>query len=584
MVFINDDTINEIRNNTDIVEVISNYVPLTKKGKNYFGVCPFHDDHSPSMSVDPVKQIYKCFSCGAGGNVFTFVMNYENIEFVPAVKLLGSRLGINISGIKDSSKVNNKEYNAYEIAAKYYQNNIYTSLGKKAIDYLEQRKIDKETIKKFGIGLALKDNKLTSMLIQKGYSINELINLGLSNDNNTDFFLNRIIFPIHNLNGKVVAFSGRIYNTSSENKYVNTKETSIFKKGSILYNYHNAKSTLKKNDYIIVMEGFLDVIRASTIGINNCVATLGTAITKEHINLLKKISDNIILCFDGDAAGEKATITCIQMLSEIGISPKIIRLKENLDPDEYILKYGSSAFESQIKNPLSVTDFNLTILKNGKNLTEIDDIAKYINEVLKALVKEEDLIKVDIILNKLSKEYNITYNSLNEKYQSLLKQNVKVKKEEVKQEIKKEQRPKQHIIACKSLIYYMLKYDEVINMVENRVSYMPDAKYRNLSNEIIYYYHKYGTLKEADFYTHLINNNPKLLETMQEIEILNINEQYSQEAIDDYILAITKANLKEREKNLKNKIDEEVDIMKKAEIANSKFNIKINGGIYDRRN
>ena len=132
MAFINDDTINEIRNNTDIVEVISNYVPLTKKGKNYFGVCPFHDDHSPSMSVDPVKQIYKCFSCGAGGNVFTFVMNYENIEFVQAVKLLGSRLGINISGIKDSSKVNNKEYNAYEIAAKYYQNNIYTSLGKKA--------------------------------------------------------------------------------------------------------------------------------------------------------------------------------------------------------------------------------------------------------------------------------------------------------------------------------------------------------------------------------------------------------------------------------------------------------------------
>lgn len=582
MSIISEELINEIRINTDIVEIISNYVPLTKKGKNYFGICPFHDDHSPSMSVDPNKQIYKCFSCGAGGNVFTFLMNYENISFVEAVKLLGSKAGINITSIKDSNKTSAKEYQAYDIASKYYQNNIYTTLGKRAQQYLTDRKIDKETIKKFGIGLALKDNKLTNMLIQKGYSINELINLGLANDNSTDFFLNRIIFPIWDLSGKVVAFSGRIYNTESESKYINTKETIIFKKGNTLYNYHNAKSILKKNDYVIVMEGFLDVIRASTIGINNCVATLGTAVTKEHINLLRKISDNIILCFDGDDAGQKATITCIEMLSQVGVTPKIIRLKENLDPDEYILKYGKESFIAQIENPISVTDFNLSLLKNGKNLKEVDDIAKYINEVIKELVKEEDDIKVEIILNKLSQEYHISYDSLKDKYTSLLSKKQLVSKPQ--QELVNKVNAKQHIIACKSLIYYMLRFDEVINMVENRVSYMPEAKYRNLSNEIIYYYHKYGTLKEADFYTHLINNNKSLLATMQEIEILDLNEQFNQEEIDDYILAITKANIKERKKSLKNKIEEEVDIIKKAQLADSKFNIKISGGNYDRRN
>lgn len=582
MSIISEELINEIRINTDIVEIISNYVPLTKKGKNYFGICPFHDDHSPSMSVDPNKQIYKCFSCGAGGNVFTFLMNYENISFVEAVKLLGSKAGINITSIKDSNKTSAKEYQAYDIASKYYQNNIYTTLGKRAQQYLTDRKIDKETIKKFGIGLALKDNKLTNMLIQKGYSINELINLGLANDNSTDFFLNRIIFPIWDLSGKVVAFSGRIYNTESESKYINTKETIIFKKGNTLYNYHNAKSILKKNDYVIVMEGFLDVIRASTIGINNCVATLGTAVTKEHINLLRKISDNIILCFDGDDAGQKATITCIEMLSQVGVTPKIIRLKENLDPDEYILKYGKESFIAQIENPISVTDFNLSLLKNGKNLKEVDDIAKYINEVIKELVKEEDDIKVEIILNKLSQEYHISYDSLKDKYTSLLSKKQLVSKPQ--QELVNKVNAKQHIIACKSLIYYMLRFDEVINMVENRISYMPEAKYRNLSNEIIYYYHKYGTLKEADFYTHLINNNKSLLATMQEIEILDLNEQFNQEEIDDYILAITKANIKERKKSLKNKIEEEVDIIKKAQLADSKFNIKISGGNYDRRN
>ncbi len=576
---ISDELIKEIRSNTDIVELIRDYnIPLIKKGKNLFGVCPFHDDHSPSMSVDPTKQIYKCFSCGAGGNVYTFVMEYENVSFTEAVRLLGTKLGYNLDNvIKQNSLVNNKEYIPYEIAHKYYQNNLYTKLGENAINYLSKRNIDNETIKKFGIGLALNESKLTKMLISKKYSITDLVKLGLTTENGADFFLNRIIFPIWDISGRVVAFSGRIYNTTSSSKYVNTKETPIFKKGNLLYNYHNAKMNLKKSEYIIVMEGFMDVIRASTIGITNAVATLGTAVTKEQISLIKKISDNVILMFDGDKAGEKATLSCIPLLEDANIIPKIVRLPYDLDPDEYILKYGEQSFKNYIENPLSLTDFKLLMLKESKNLNEIDDVATYLNEAIEELVKEKDSIKVDLILNKLSKEFNANYNSLKDNY-NILK--TKYEKESdlknklvTKINIPKTSKIKQYTIAEKSLIYYMIKYNEVITMVENRVAYMPDNDYRNLSNEIIYYYHKFGKIIEADFYTHLIENNKKAYTALKEINTQDLPETYTIEAIDDYIMCIKKANIKQSHINIKNKLQEEKDVIEKAKIANKKFSL-----------
>ena len=340
----------EIRNKIDIVEIISNYVPLTQRGKNYFGVCPFHDDHSPSMSVSKEKQIYTCFSCGATGNVFTFVSNYEHINFYDAVKILGNKIGYNLGTSIINKNKEDKSLEVYDLACKFYQNNLNTMLGKNAIEYLEKRKIDKETIKKFKIGLSIAKTSVTDYLLNKQFSLKELISLGISNDNGTDLFINRIMFPLYDLQGNVVAFSGRIYNTKDSSKYVNTKETKIFKKGNLLYNYHQAKDVLKKSESIIVMEGFMDVIRASTIGINNCVATMGTAFTKQHANLLRKMTDNIILCFDGDSAGEEATTSAIEVLKELDITPKIIRLEENLDPDEYILKYGMFIFPLYQKN------------------------------------------------------------------------------------------------------------------------------------------------------------------------------------------------------------------------------------------
>ena len=271
---ITNEMINEIRNKVDIVEVISKYIPLTQRGKNYFGVCPFHDDHSPSMSVSKEKQIFTCFSCGATGNVFTFVSDYEHIGFYDAVRLLGNQVGYNLGNAQATKNKNAEAYEIYDQACKFYQNSLNTSLGKNANEYLENRQIDKESIKKFKIGLSMSKTSLTDYLISKGFSLNKLIELGISNTNGTDLFTNRIMFPLYDLEGNVVAFSGRRYNTNEGSKYINTKETSIFKKGNILYNYHNAKEMLKKNNSIIVMEGFMDVIRANTIAIQKGDAKL----------------------------------------------------------------------------------------------------------------------------------------------------------------------------------------------------------------------------------------------------------------------------------------------------------------------
>lgn len=573
MAYISNELINEIQNRCDIVEVISKYVQLTKRGKNYFGLCPFHDDHNASMSVSPDKQIYKCFSCGESGNVFTFISKYNNISFHEAVILLGSEKGYNIEDNTNSIVQDKytKDYEIYDYACKIYQNNLYTSSGKSATQYLTNRKIDKDTIKKFKIGLSLNKSMITDYLVNKNYDINRLISLGLSNNYNQDKFLNRIMFPLFDLKGRVVAFSGRIYNTRSDSKYINTMETDIFKKGNLLYNYHNAKENLKKSDYVIVMEGFMDVIRASTVGINNCVATMGTAFTKEHINLLKKITDNIILCFDGDKAGEDATISSLKMLESEGITPRIIRLPENLDPDEYILKYGSNSFKYQIENTITPIEFKMQILKSNKNLTDLTDISKYIDEAINELIKVNDDVIVELTLKKLSTNYNISYDTLKNKYNNYLQN----KKEVVKYNelVIKKEKISQVEIAEYHLIYYMLMDYKVIEEVSNKVIYFPDDLIRHLYNEIADFYNKYNITNISSFISYISKNN-ELLSTLNKVISYIDKEEYTMEEINDYIKVVNNYLKKDRIKSLENDLRNEIDPIKKAEILNKIMEIK----------
>lgn len=565
MAYISNEIINEIRNKTDIVDVVSRYVNLTKKGKNYIGVCPFHDDHSPSMSVSPEKQIFTCFSCGATGNVFTFVSDFEKISFSDAVRLLGEKAGISIGNNTYIGNSKRDEYfDIYDSANKFYQNSLFTNLGKNAIQYLKNRNIDRDTIKKFGIGLSVQKLSLTDYLKNKNYSIDKLIDVGLTNDNGNDIFINRIMFPIYDLAGNPVAFSGRIYNTKDTSKYINTKETDKFKKGKILYNYHIAKEHLKKNDSVIIMEGQMDVIRASTIGVNNCIATMGTALTRDHKSIIKNMTNNVILCFDGDSAGEKATISAIELLEDTGIDIKIVRLPNDMDPDEYIIKEGKDSFLYQISNATNLIDYKMELLKKNKDFGNIKDISSYVNSALKELVYEKDDIVVELNLKKLATSFDIDYDNLVNKYEKLKNDNNN-KDSYVKVNKPKKVYNRYGQAEC-YLIYYMLKDDRVINMVEKRIGYFPDKNIRELSNEIIYYFHKYGIINIADFISYISSRN-EILNTLKEILAMNIKEDFLIDEIEDYIFVINEYHKEVKINDLNKKLKEEKDPLKQAKIS-----------------
>lgn len=565
MAYISNEIINEIRNKTDIVDVVSRYVNLTKKGKNYIGVCPFHDDHSPSMSVSPEKQIFTCFSCGATGNVFTFVSDFEKISFSDAVRLLGEKAGISIGNNTYIGNSKRDEYfDIYDNANKFYQNSLFTNLGKNAIQYLKNRNIDRDTIKKFGIGLSVQKLSLTDYLKNKNYSIDKLIDVGLTNDNGNDIFINRIMFPIYDLAGNPVAFSGRIYNTKDTSKYINTKETDKFKKGKILYNYHIAKEHLKKNDSVIIMEGQMDVIRASTIGVNNCIATMGTALTRDHKSIIKNMTNNVILCFDGDSAGEKATISAIELLEDTGIDIKIVRLPNDMDPDEYIIKEGKDSFLYQISNATNLIDYKMELLKKNKDFGNIKDISSYVNSALKELVYEKDDIVVELNLKKLATSFDIDYDNLVNKYEKLKNDNNN-KDSYVKVNKPKKVYNRYGQAEC-YLIYYMLKDDRVINMVEKRIGYFPDKNIRKLSNEIIYYFHKYGIINVADFISYISSRN-EILNTLKEILAMNIKEDFLIDEIEDYIFVINEYHKEVKINDLNKKLKEEKDPLKQAKIS-----------------
>ena len=575
---VSQEIINEIRSSTDIVDVISSYLPLTQKGKNYFGVCPFHDDNNPSMSVSKDKQIFKCFSCGASGNVFKFIQDYENISFMEALKKCadasGITLSVNIKSKNDSFSKYKDLYDIYDVASKFYQNNINTVSAKEAKNYLINRKLDENVIKEFGIGLSLKNrDMLTKLLLNKKYNEKDLIRSGLvvENENRlTDIYYDRIMFPLEDLTGKVVGFSGRLYNGEKNFKYINTKETEIFKKGEILYNYSRAKESARQKGYVIVMEGFMDVIRAYTIGIKNVVATMGTAVTKNQAMTIKKMAKEVFLCFDGDEAGAKATSSCSDELMKIGVNPKIIRLEENLDPDEYIQKYGKERFLSKIENPMNLMDFKMSYLKKDKNINSSEDLANYVNNVIKELEKIDDEVLKEITLKKVSLEANLDIEFLKERLNQVEKIDNK-KVEEIK--VKKTKKDK-YEKAQENLIYYMLESKEVIKLYNKKITYMPNDKFRFLAREISLYYKENNNFNVADFMTSIINST-ETYNTLSYILSLDLKEGYTEEEINDYINVIKEYNINYQIKRLKEKMKNITDPIKQSEIAEEIIKLKI---------
>ena len=561
-----------IQRKANIVDIIRDYVPLTQRGKNYFGICPFHDDHNPSMSVSPEKGVYKCFVCGNAGNVFNFVMEYEKVSFYEAVKIVADKIGVSID-ISTSKKENTKKsplYDIYNIAYKFYQNNLNTVYGKDAKKYLLNRKIDEDVIKNFNIGLSLSDSELCNALKAKGFKDDDIVSSGVASQNGNniyDIYKNRIMFPLYDLEGNVVGFSGRIYNQKSESKYINTKETEIFKKGELLYNYHIAKKEARKEKNIIVVEGFMDVIRLSTIGIVNVVATMGTAVTKYQLNLIQKLAPNITLMFDGDKAGEKATNAFIELANGNDSNIKVVRLEDNLDPDEYILTKGKDKMIYNLSHAQSVYDYKLSSYKENIDFNDSKEVSNYINVMIKEFEKIDDDIVREIEIKKLSESTNVSYDLIKSKLKEKEKKviithkpkNIKINKYEK---------------ASKYILYRMINDNNMILYYFNNLSYLPNDTERKLASEIVLFYKKFNSFNLSDFIIYL-EDKKELINLVIDISDLKYTEDELNDNIDNYFDVIKESLYNNQIKKLTSELKNESNSVKKIEIAQKIVDLKM---------
>ena len=563
---ISDEKINEIRNSADIVSIISDYIPLKLHGKNYFGICPFHDDHSPSMSVSPDRQLFKCFVCNKGGNVFTFIKDYENISYIEAVKRVADKIGIPLSIDTYSNKSTkfNHEYEIMDYATKIFQNNLYSKEGSKAREYLKERNITENIIKDFKIGLALENRTHLRDSLKNKYDINELDELGLITKdgiNSYDKFYNRIMIPLTNEDNKVVGYTGRIYNGETDTaKYVNTMETKIYKKGHILFNYYNAKPFIREEKKAIIVEGNMDAIRMYSSGVKNVLALMGTVITDDQINMLKKLRVPIILMLDNDNAGSLATINVGDVLIKNELQVLVVRLEGAKDPDEYIVKYGIDKFNETIKNAMNYFDYKMIYLKQNKNLNNTEELVSYVKDVLK-MVKDEDNLTKEITLQKLSKEYGLDYDVLKGEVEF---KEEKVQKKEIK-EIPIKEKKDTYKLCVDKIFYYMMNDSKYVSIFNNRLGYLKNKEERYLIGEIEHFIKIYGKINLADFITYA-ENDDKIRDFVNIISSSVYEDELSEQTFIEYINRIKTILNKEEIDNIKKELRNTIYAKKQEEL------------------
>ncbi|QNU65424.1 DNA primase [Ruminiclostridium herbifermentans] len=419
--FFPEDLIEEIRVNNDIVDVISEYVKLEKKGKNYFGRCPFHNEKTGSFSVEPVKQIFHCFGCGKGGNVIHFIMAIENLDFIEAIKLLADRARIQLpetnNGVRDDEKAKlKKELLQINIeAARFFHNNLINEKNVLPIQYLAKRKIERQTIIKFGLGFAEdKYDSLYKHLKSLGFSDTSIFASGLvivkeETKKVYDRFRGRIMFPIFDIRGNVIAFGGRVLD-SSQPKYMNSPETAVYQKGKHLYAMNFAKGSCAKK--IILAEGYMDVISLHQRGILNVVAPLGTALTENQSKLLKKYTEEIILSFDSDSAGQAAALRSLDLLNDIGCNAKVLTIPDGKDPDEFINAHGVNEFLRLVDKAKTLLDFKLEILDNKIDTSTNEGKVKFIDKAVLILDKIDNNVERELYVKKLSKDFGVSEQSI----------------------------------------------------------------------------------------------------------------------------------------------------------------------------
>ncbi len=514
-----EEVIEEVRMKNDIVDVISGYVKLQKKGSNYFGLCPFHNEKSPSFSVSPAKQMYYCFGCGAGGNVLTFIMEYENYSFSEALKVLADRSGVKLPVAEYSKEAREQEdlrstlLEVNKLAASYFYYQLKKPQGEAGYRYLRDRQLSDETITRFGLGYSNKtSDDLYRYLKGKGYDDSLLKQSGLvtiEERGTYDKFWNRVMFPIMDVNNRVIGFGGRVMG-AGEPKYLNSPETKLFDKSRNLYGLNYAR--LSREKYILICEGYMDVIAMHQAGFTNAVASLGTAFTTQHAQLLKRYTDKVVLTYDSDGAGVKAALRAIPILKEAGISIRVLNMEPYKDPDEFIKNLGAEEFRQRIDEARNSFLFEIDVLKKNYKMDDPEQKTEFYNQVARKLLEFPEALERENYLEAVSREYFINYEDLKRLVNRLgasLGPSVSAQREEegsLKSQRKKEKedgvKQSQRLLLT-WLIENPLLFDKIKGVIT------PDDFIEELYHKVarmVFDGHAAGTLNPAEILNHFIDD------------------------------------------------------------------------------
>ncbi|AMX82864.1 DNA primase [Geobacillus subterraneus] len=587
-----EETIEAIRRSIDIVGVIGEYVQLKKQGRNYFGLCPFHGEKTPSFSVSPEKQIFHCFGCGAGGNAFTFLMDIEGIPFVEAAKRLAAKAGIDLSAYQlnihghDDGKTGEAKAmtEAHALLKRFYHYLlVYTKEGQAALDFLQARGWTKETIDRFEIGYAPDAPDAAAKLLEShSFSLPMMEKAGLvtkkEDGRYVDRFRNRIMFPIHDHRGETVGFSGRLLG-DGQPKYVNSPETPIFRKGMLLYHFHEARVPIRKRQEALLVEGFADVISAVQAGIDYAVATMGTSLTEEQARILRRHAETVTICYDGDSAGTEAAWRAAEQLSALGCRVKVASIPNGLDPDEYIRVHGKERFAGEIAAAQPLMAFKMTHLRRGKNLQHEGDQLRYIEEVLREIGKLPSPVEKDYYVRQLAEEFSLSLSALNEQLSRCERETSMPRKTAAGGKVSRPTLAKKLLPAFHNaerlLLAHMMRSRDVALIVQERVGGRFNIEEHRALAAYIYAFYEEG--HEADLGALMFRLPGELQPLASELSLLLVADEVSEQELGDYMKHVLNhpkwLMLKEKEQE-KTEAERRKDFLTAARIAKEMIEMK----------
>jgi DNA primase len=573
--------IEKVRTSVDIVDIISEYVQLKKQGRNYFGLCPFHNEKSPSFSVSPDKQIFHCFGCGIGGNVYTFMMEIEGYNFPEAVSHLGEKAGVSVPRFETQNNQHQdlveRLYHGMDLLTKFYHYLLTsTPYGTTAMEYLTKRGFTKETIDYFQIGYAPSSwETATHFLEKRGVQLKDFIDIGMFSTRDFDGkvfdrFRHRVMFPIKDMKGKTVAFAGRVLDDQKP-KYLNSPESNIFHKGRLLFGYHGARAAVKKKNEVVLFEGYADVIKSFQAGVDNGVASMGTSLTDEQAGILTRNAEKIIICYDSDNAGTEAAFRAAEMLSGYNKSVKIARMPQGLDPDDYIERYGGDRFRHDVLGAsLTVMAFKMQYLRSKRNMNDEGDRLRYIETVLHEISELPQAVERDHYLRQLSDEFSISLDALKQQQSQIFWQSKK-KAGKAAQEPSLRILPKSHTLlpayqmAEKHLLAHMMRDEEVAMEIKNKLGAAFNLELHEALAARLYAYYEEGMLPDVSAFIQRLADR-ELAAVATEIAMMDVNEQASNQEIEDCIKMINQHGLEKqiRLKEIERKKAEQAQNLEKA--------------------